>query len=276
LQKNLNTRVFSIANQKGGVGKTTTAVNLATAFAAIGLKVLLLDLDPQGNASTGVGVSNKKRIFSGYDVLINDVEISSAIQKTIIPKLDLLPSKIDLAGAEIELQKCNIKESVLKHKLLNIKDNYDFILIDCAPSLGLLTINALTASDAILIPLQCEFFALEGLVHLTNTCSLIKKAFNPTLHIEGIILTMADRRNKLCSQVELDVRDTFKDLVYENTIPRNVKLSEAPSHGKPALIYDSKCLGSMSYILLAKEILTKMKILNDNENSYEKRQESIR
>lgn len=267
--------MLSIANQKGGVGKTTTAVNIATAFAAIGLKVLLVDLDPQGNASTGVGVSNKKRGFSGYDVLINDVDIKSAIQKTIIPRLDLLPSKIDLAGAEIELQKCNFKESVLKHKFAPIKADYDFILIDCAPSLGLLTINALTASDGILIPLQCEFFALEGLVHLTNTCSLIKKAFNPILHIEGIILTMADKRNKLCSQVELDVRDTFKDLVYENTIPRNVKLSEAPSHGKPALIYDSKCLGSMAYILLAKEILTKMKILNDNESSYEKRQESI-
>lgn len=267
--------IISVANQKGGVGKTTTSVNLATAFAAIGLKTLLVDLDPQGNASTGTGITNRARNNSCYDVLINDIDINLAIQKTVVPKLDILPSKIDLAGAEIELQSHRFKETVLKTKFTEIKEHYDFIIIDCAPSLGLLTVNALTASTGILIPMQCEFFALEGLVHLTNTCSLIKRSFNPQLQIEGIILTMVDKRNRLCTQVETDVRDTFKELVYTNSIPRNVKLSEAPSHGKPALIYDNRCLGSMAYIMLAKEILTKMNILNDNEQHNEQRQKSI-
>ena len=257
-------RIIAIANQKGGVGKTTTAVNLATAMAAIGQNTLIIDLDPQGNVSTGLGIDHKDRTVTSYELIINQINPISAIKKTLIPSLDIMPANINLAAAEIELHHLPNKEGVLKSKLQNIANQYNYIVIDCPPSLGLLTVNALNAANSLIIPLQCEFFALEGLVHLINTFNLIRRNLNPVLVIEGIILTMMDRRNKLAIQVENDVRNTFKDLVYNTVIPRNVKLSEAPSHGQPALIYDNKCPGSLAYMQLAKEILTKLNALNVN------------
>ena len=255
-------KVISVVNQKGGVGKTTTAVNIATAMAAIGQKTLLIDFDPQGNASTGVGIDNRSREITIYDVITREATAESAVKSTLIPKLDVITANVDLAAAEVELNQIRNKEFVLKEKIKNLKHDYDFILIDCPPSLGLLTVNALVASDSLLIPLQCEFFALEGLVHLLNTYNIIKKKINPALVIEGIVLTMMDRRNRLAVQVEFDVRNNFKDLVYTTVIPRNIKLSEAPSHGKPALIYDNKCQGSMAYMMLAKEILTRLNVIS--------------
>lgn len=256
-------KIISVVNQKGGVGKTTTAVNIATAMAAIGQKTLLIDLDPQGNASTGVGIDNRSRDITIYDVMTRDTPIESAVKSTLIPKLDVITASVDLAAAEVELHQVRNKEFVLREKIQSLKNSYDFILIDCPPSLGLLTVNSLVSSDSLLIPLQCEFFALEGLVHLLNTYNIIKKKINTKLVIEGIILTMMDRRNRLAVQVEFDVRSNFKDLVYSTVIPRNIKLSEAPSHGKPALIYDNKCQGSMAYMMLAKEILTRLKVINE-------------
>jgi chromosome partitioning protein len=261
---------IAITNQKGGVGKTTTAINIATALAATGKKTLLIDLDPQGNASTGVGVDLKDRHSTLYDLLVRNAKIEDIIYNTKIPKLSLIPATIDLAAVEIELSHLTSKELYLKNKLSNIANNYDYIIIDCPPSLGLLTINALTFADYLIIPLQCEFFALEGLVHLMNTTNLIKKKLNPSLEIAGIVLTMIDKRNRLTSLVEQDVRSTFKELVFQTIIPRNIKLSEAPSHGKPALIYDNRCLGSVAYMLLAKEILSKLESTNNiDENTDE-------
>jgi len=256
---------IAIANQKGGVGKTTTAINFATAMAAIGNKVLLIDLDPQGNASTGLGVEIKSRNTTIYDVLINEVPIEQSIIPTAIPRLDIIPSTVSLAAAEVELLNLPNKESQLKERLAQVSKGYDFTIIDCPPSLGLLTINALSFVTSIIIPLQCEFFALEGLVHLMNTINLIKRAINPKLKIEGVLLTMMDKRNKLSTQVEQDVRETFENLVFKTTIPRNIRLSEAPSHGKPALVYDNKCAGSHAYMMLAKEVLRRLQFLNDNE-----------
>lgn len=258
-------RVIAIANQKGGVGKTTTAINIATALAAIGQATLLIDLDPQGNASTGIGIESDNRKVTIYDVLIESCKLEDAMQKTEIANLWICPSTIDLAGAEIELHELPDKESILKNLIAEHKDRFEFIIIDCPPSLGILTINSLNAADSVIIPLQCEFFALEGLVHLINTITLMQKCYNPALVIEGILLTMVDRRNRLSAQVEADVRENFKDLVFKNVIPRNVKLSEAPSHGKPAIVYDNKCLGSVSYMLLAKELLEKLNLINDND-----------
>ncbi len=255
----MNTKIISIVNQKGGVGKTTTTSNLATALAAIGKKMLIIDLDPQGNASTGFGISHKLRKKTIYDVLVSDVEISAAVYKTEIPNLDIVTSSVDLAAAEIELINEENREYILKSKIANIYNNYDYIMIDCPPSLGLLTINALAASSSLIIPLQCEFFALEGLSHLLNTCSLIQKNLNNELVIEGIVLTMYDKRNRLTEQVEEDVRNCLEGLVYNTVIPRNVRISEAPSHGKPAIIYDLKCSGSLAYIHLAKEVLEREK-----------------
>ncbi|MFI4984184.1 MAG: ParA family protein [Rickettsiales bacterium] len=266
---------MSLANQKGGVGKTTSAVNIATGIAAIGKKVLIIDLDPQGNASTGMGILQNQRKFNSYNLVMSNENPRNLIQNTMIPNIDVIPATIDLAGAEVELFELQNKELHLKSRLNELRNLYEFIVIDCPPSLGLLTINALCATDYLIIPLQCEFFALEGLAHLTRTVGLIKKSLNKTLTVLGIALTMIDKRNKLSTQVEEDVRENFGDLVFATSIPRNIKLSEAPSHGKPALIYDSKCIGSLAYMLLTKEIINRLKLLNDNEEYHETREKSV-
>lgn len=253
------TRIISVVNQKGGVGKTTTAVNMATALAAIGKKVLVIDLDPQGNASTGLGVEPALRVKTSYDVLIGQCSLEEAAVKTAIPRLSVAPSTIDLSGAEIELVGMEEREFQLKRSLGAMGDLWDYAIIDCPPSLGLLTINALTASDAVLIPLQCEFYALEGLSHLLKTVRLIQAKLNPNITIHGVVLTMYDRRNKLTEQIENDVRGFLGTDVYQTVIPRNVRMSEAPSHGKPALVYDLKCPGSQAYLKLAKELIQREK-----------------
>lgn len=248
-------KIIAIVNQKGGVGKTTTSVNIATAFAAVGKRVVLIDLDAQGNATTAFGISGNQRGKTIYDVISGKSSMDDALMITEIPGLRIIPSTVDLAAAEIELVQVPQREHVLKNVINSFSKSYDYIFIDCPPSLGMLTLNALVASDAILIPLQCEFFALEGLSHLLNTTKLVKKNLNPGLDIFGIVLTMHDKRNKLSVQVESDVRSYFKEKVFSTVIPRNIKVSEAPSHGKPAIIYDYKCSGSLAYIHLAREIL---------------------
>jgi chromosome partitioning protein len=253
------TRIISVVNQKGGVGKTTTAVNMATALAAIGKQVLVIDLDPQGNASTGLGIDQAKRVHTSYDVLIGNSTLEQAAVKTAIPRLSVAPATIDLSGAEIELVTMERREFQLKQALAPMSAHWDYAIIDCPPSLGLLTLNALTASDAVLIPLQCEFYALEGLAHLLKTIKLVNANLNPRLSIHGVVLTMYDRRNKLTEQIEEDVRGFLGDDVYRTVIPRNVRMSEAPSHGKPALVYDLKCTGSQAYLQLAKELIQREK-----------------
>jgi len=255
-------KIFSIVNQKGGVGKTTTAINLATAFAAIKKKILLIDIDPQGNASTGFGIPQSQRQKTIYEVLIGECDVREAIIPTKIPNLKIITSTVDLSACEIELADIEKREYLLRKAIKNIVHDFDCILIDCPPSLGILTVNSLTASDAVLIPMQCEFFSLEGLSHLLTTLSLVKENLNHELGIGGIILTMHDRRNKLTEQVEIDVREFLGDKVFKHSIPRNVRLSEAPSHGLPGIIYDPKCPGSVAYIKLAKEILQKSKLTN--------------
>lgn len=253
-------KIIGIVNQKGGVGKTTTAVNLATALAAVDQKVLLLDLDPQGNASTGLGITPDKRQVTAYDVLLGTATVSEAKQSTEIPGLDIIPSTIDLSGAEIELVTTPQRESRLKGFLRVSEAEYDYVLVDCPPSLGLITINALVAAQSVLIPLQCEFYALEGLSHLLKTIKLIQKNLNPALEIQGVVLTMYDNRNKLTQHIEEDVREFLGDAVYRTVIPRNVRMSEAPSFGKPALVYDLQCRGSQAYLKLARELLRRERI----------------
>ncbi|HIJ61612.1 MAG TPA: ParA family protein [Rhodospirillaceae bacterium] len=247
-------RIFAIANQKGGVGKTTTAINLATAMAATQRKVLIIDLDPQGNASTGLGIDRRKRDISSYQVVMEEADLAEAVVPTAIPNLSLVPSSVDLSGADIELVEAKRREHRLAGALKKLR-GYDFVLIDCPPSLSLLTVNALVAAQAVLVPLQCEFFALEGLSQLVKTIERVKNAFNPGLQLHGIVLTMFDKRNNLSDMVASDVRDFFGDKVYKTVIPRNVRVSEAPSHGKPVLLYDVRCAGSEAYIHLASEVL---------------------
>jgi chromosome partitioning protein len=250
-------RVLAIANQKGGVGKTTTAINLGTGLAAAGKRVLLLDSDPQGNASTGLGIAKALRRKTLYDVLMEDLPALDAVLKTGLPGLDLLPADPDLSGVEAELGQTPRRSYRLRDALAPIRAGvvYDYVLIDCPPALSLLTINALTAADAVLVPLQCEFFALEGLTQLMRTIDLVRGSLNPQLEIQGVVLTMFDRRNSLSGQVASDVRAHFGAKVYDTVIPRNVRISEAPSFGKPALIYDMKCAGSQAYIRLARELV---------------------
>lgn len=251
-------KVISVANQKGGVGKTTTAINLAAMLAKKGKKTLLIDADPQGNATSGLGV-DKNCQFSTYDLLINEVEIANTLQKTVVKNLDLCPTNMNLAGAEIELVQLDNREFKLKQKIDKSKDYYDYILIDCPPSLGLVTINALTASDSVLIPVQCEYFALEGVGELLKTIDLVRKYYNNGLTIEGAILTMYDSRTRLSNQVVGEVKKYFQNKVFETVIPRNVRLSEAPSFGMPIVMYDPLSKGSRSYDKLAKEFLKKNK-----------------
>lgn len=247
---------IAIANQKGGVGKTTSAINIATAMAATGWRTLLIDLDPQGNASTGLGVGSASRVLTSYDVLIDEVSIADAVVGTTIPGLDVVPATVDLSGAEVELVSVDDRTSRLRNALENHK-GHEICFIDCPPSLGLLTLNALCAADTLLVPLQCEFFALEGLSQLLQTVEQVQQRFNPTLDIIGVVLTMFDRRNRLTDQVSDDVRDCLGKLVFETVIPRNVRLSEAPSHGLPALVYDHSCVGSRAYISLARELIAR-------------------
>ncbi len=252
-------RVLAVSNQKGGVGKTTTAINLGTALAAIGEKVLIVDMDPQGNASTGLGVPRETRRITIYDVIVDGRSVHDAAVKTAVPGLDIIPADADMSGVEIELSQADRRSYRLRDALsaqsADGQTGYDYVLIDCPPSLNLLTLNAMAAADGVLVPLQCEFFALEGLTQLMKTIDMVRQSLNPTLEIQGLVLTMFDRRNALSGQVAADVRAHFGDKVYEAVIPRNVRVSEAPSFGKPVLIYDLKCTGSQAYLRLAKEVV---------------------
>ena len=254
-------KIIAFANQKGGVGKTTTCVNVATYMALMGKKVLILDLDPQGNATSGVGINKTKDLKTIYDLIGGDSSYEDVIKTTIVENLYLIPSTVDLAGAEVELIQLPQREKIIKKILDEIKASYDFILIDCPPSLGLITVNALTASDSVLIPIQCEFFALEGLTQLMNTIRLIKyRDFNPNLDIEGVVMTMKDKRFNLTTQVSNEIVKFFKQKVYLTTIPRNVRLAEAPSHGLPVALYDANSKGAEAYLSLTEEILKRNKV----------------
>ena len=252
-------KIIAVTNQKGGVGKTTTAINIATSMAAIKKSVLLIDLDPQGNASTGLGVDEKDRKIGSYEMLGDEKNIENSIKDTIIPGLKIIPATVDLSAVEVELVDVKDRMKRLQRYSTYLKSKYDFVFIDCPPSLGLLTINALTAADSLLIPLQCEFFALEGLSHLKKTIARIKKNLNSSIYIEGILLTMYDKRNRISSEVKEEVKKYFGKDVFKTIIPRNVRLSEAPSHGLPAILYDINSSGSQAYISLAKEMIKRIK-----------------
>ncbi len=267
-------RIFAVANQKGGVGKTTTAVNIATALSALGGRVLLIDMDPQGNATTGLGIRRADIQHSVYDVLFGEKSVADAVKKTKVPRLSVLPSSVHLSGADVELSSAKKRERRLKEALSG-NQPYEYIIIDCPPSLNFLTLNALVASQAIIVPLQCEFYALEGVSQLTKTIKLVQQHYNPELKIHGIVFTMFDPRNRLTRLVADDVRKYFGDKVYKTTIPRNVRLSEAPSYGLPAIVYDMKCKGAQGYIKLAREIMAREKDLQENDNSNSSNQTEV-
>jgi chromosome partitioning protein len=257
-------KIISIANQKGGVGKTTTAINLAASLAAIEHPTLIVDIDPQSNSTSGLGIEPKTVTNSVYEVMVGGVEITDTIRETELPYLDLIPSHINLVGAEIEMVDRNERERILAKAIEPLRDKYDFIIIDCPPSLGLLTINALTASNSVLIPVQCEYFALEGLGQLLNTIKIVRQHLNPELDIEGVLLTMYDTRTRLSNQVADEVKRYFDDRVFSSVISRNVRLAEAPSFGKPAILYDATSVGSKNYLSLAREIIQRNKKLFKN------------
>ncbi len=252
-------KIVSFANQKGGVGKTTTCINLASYLSALGKKILVIDMDPQGNATSGLGITKGQNIITLYDAIDGDKDITEVVRQTNLKNLDIIPATVDLAGAEVELVSMRGREKVVKNLIKKIKDNYDYILIDCPPSLGLLTINALTTSNSVVIPIQCEFFALEGLTQLMNTIKLVKKHLNEEIDVEGVILTMKDNRSNLIQEVSQEIKRFFGKKVYNTSIPRSIRLAEAPSHGKPIMTYDAKSRGGIAYFELAKEFLDRNK-----------------